>query len=98
MKMPGKNEFYKIEYLSEVVEDDIPALPKKVRMIIKNAIEKRLMLNPIEFGKPLRFSLKGHRRLRVSSYRIVYRIEIQRRVVIIIAIKHRKCVYEKFKN
>lgn len=96
MKTPGENELYKIEYLSEVVEDDITALPKKIRIIIKNAIEKRLMLNPIEFGKPLRFSLNGHRRLRVSNYRVVYRIEIQRRVVIIIAIKHRKCVYDKF--
>ena len=95
MKMSGKNELYKIEYLSEVVKKDIPDLPKKIRIIIKNAIENRLMSNPIEFGKPLRFSLKGHRRLRVSSYRIIYRIETQKKVVIIIAIKHRKCVYEK---
>ena len=51
------------------------------------------MLDPIAFGKPLRYSLKGHRRLRVSDYRIVYRIESQTNTVIIIAIKHRKDVY-----
>ena len=60
--------------------------------LIKRAIEERLMADPISFGKPLRYSLKGHRRLRVSDYRIVYRIEDKQ--VIILAIKHRKEIYE----
>ena len=66
-------------------------LPIKVKTLIKNAIEERLMIDPIAFGKPLRYSFKGHRRLRVSDYRVVYRIE--NKTVIIIAIKHRKDVY-----
>ncbi|MES2504791.1 MAG: type II toxin-antitoxin system RelE/ParE family toxin [Myxococcota bacterium] len=45
-------------------------------------------------GKPLRYSLKGHRRLRVGDYRVVYRIEPQNQTVVIIAIKHRKDIYE----
>ena len=52
------------------------------------------MVDPISFGKPLKYSLKGYRRLRVSDYRVVYRIEPQNHTVIIIAIKHRKEVYE----
>lgn len=52
------------------------------------------MVDPIGFGKPLRYSLKGHRRLRVSDYRIVYRIEPEIKTVIIVAIKHRKDIYE----
>ena len=60
--------------------------------MIKTAIEERLMVDPIGFGKPLRYSLKGHRRLRVGDYRVVYRIE--KKTVVIIAIKHRKDVYE----
>lgn len=87
---------YSIEYLDSVVEQDIPKLPSPVRSMIKKAIEERLMVDPIGFGKPLRYSLKGHRRLRVSDYRIVYRIETKTNTVLISAIKHRKDVYEKF--
>lgn len=62
--------------------------------MIKTAIESRLAVDPIGMGKPLRYSLKGHRRLRVSDYRIVYRIDMLKNTVIIVAIKHRKYVYE----
>ncbi|MBV8802608.1 MAG: type II toxin-antitoxin system RelE/ParE family toxin [Gammaproteobacteria bacterium] len=91
--MPG-NKAYQIEYLEPVVKDDIPALPKTIKITIKKAIEERLITDPIGFGKPLRYSLKGHRRLRVGDYRIVYRIAPEKSVVIIVAIKHRKDVYE----
>lgn len=90
MKTPG-NKLYRLEYLAEVVATDIPNLPKTIRHIIKRALEERLMVDPIGFGKPLRYSLKGHRRLRVGDYRIVYRIE--NNIVLIVAIKHRKDVY-----
>lgn len=88
------SKLYQIEYFESVVCDDIPDLSTSAKKIIKKAIEERLMVDPIGFGKPLRYSLKGHRRLRVSDYRIVYRIEPDNHVVIIIAIKHRKNVYE----
>ena len=85
---------YFIEYLKEVVEQDIPALPKSVREAIGRAIETRLANDPIGFGKPLQYSLKGHRRLMMSEYRIVYRINPDASVVTIIAIKHRKEVHQ----
>ena len=87
---------YQVRYLEEVVRKHIPDLSTNVRGLIKRAIEDRLTIDPIGFGKPLRYSLKGHRRLRVSDYRIVYRIEPEIKTVIIIAIKHRKEVYESF--
>jgi len=77
---------YQIIYQDHVIKSHIPALSTKVKSLIKKAIEERLMVDPITFGKPLRYSLKGHRRLRV-----VYRIE--NKSVIIIAIKHRKDIY-----
>lgn len=92
MKMRGTS-FYQIEYLDSVLKKDIPDLPKAVRTTIKRAIEERLGMDPIGFGKPLRYSLSGHRRLRVGDYRVVYRIESDRNVVLIIAIKHRKDIY-----
>jgi mRNA interferase RelE/StbE len=85
---------YEILYLEEVIKKHIPALSHPAKILIKQAIEQRLSIDPISFGKPLRYSLKGHRRLRVGDYRIVYRIELQN--VIVIAIKHRKEIYENF--
>ena len=96
MKMPGSKGCirYTIEYLDSVIEEDIPKLPTATQNTIKKAIEERLIVDPIGFGKPLRYSLKGHRRLRVSDYRIVYRIEVSTNIVLIFAIKHQKDVYE----
>lgn len=90
------SKFYRVDYLESVIEDDLPTLSTTAKNLIKKAIEERIMVDPIGFGKPLRYSLKGHRRLRVSDYRIVYRIESETETVIIIAIKHRKDVYEAF--
>lgn len=86
---------YSIEYLLTVLREDISALDKTIKAAIKKAIEERLAVDPIGFGKPLRYSLKGHRRLRVGDYRIVYRIEPTAKIVLIVAIKHRKYIYEE---
>jgi len=51
------------------------------------------MTEPLRYGKPLRFSLKGHRRLRVGDWRIVYRIDEKDQKVIVLIICHRKDVY-----
>ncbi len=88
------NNFFSIEYLDCVVKEDIPNLPQTVREQIKKAIEHRLTHDPVGLGKPLRYSFIGHRRVRVGDYRIVYRINQQKKVVIIVAIKHRKDVYK----
>ncbi|MEI8295485.1 MAG: type II toxin-antitoxin system RelE/ParE family toxin [Alphaproteobacteria bacterium] len=85
---------YQILYQEDVLRNQVGSLPSSDKLIIKRAIEERLMVDPIGFGKPLRYSLKGHRRLRVSVYRILYRIEEKTNTVIIIAIKHRKDIYE----
>jgi len=89
------NNLYQLEYLESVKIKDIPKLNKSARKIIQKAIEERLMLDPIGFGKPLIYSLKGHRRLRVSKYRVIYRIIESSKTVLIIAIDNRKDIYKK---
>jgi len=83
---------YKIEYLENVVEDDIHSLSKSDKLKIKRAIEEKLVNDPIRFGKPLQYSLKGCRRLRVGDYRVIYVIE--KDTVLIVKIGHRKEVYK----
>ncbi|WP_239647827.1 type II toxin-antitoxin system RelE family toxin [Candidatus Jidaibacter acanthamoebae] len=48
------------------------------------------MVDPIGFSKPLHYKIGGY----VSDYRIVYRIKYKTTTVVIVAIKHRKEVYE----
>ncbi|MDA2939285.1 type II toxin-antitoxin system RelE/ParE family toxin [Acidobacteria bacterium AH-259-A15] len=84
---------YRIEYLETVIREDIAKLSKAAKQQIQRAIEKKLTIRPIEFGKPLRYSLKGARRLRVGDYRVIYRIEPPT-TVLILKIGHRREVYE----
>lgn len=95
MKMPG-NKNFSIEYADSVVDEDIPALPEPYKSLIKKSIEDRLAVDPVAFGKPLRYSLTGYRRLRMGDYRIIYKVEPRKKVVLIVAIKHRKDIYQDF--
>lgn len=85
---------YKVSYLPEVVKKQIPKLSLPVRNRIKKAIEKKLAIDPISFGRPLKYSLKGLRRLRVEDYRIVYKVVEDEMTIIIVKIAHRKEIYE----
>lgn len=82
---------YTVIYQEQVIKKHIPNLSTNAKKLIKDAIEQKLIIDPLYFGKPLRYSLKGYRSLRVDDYRIVFKIENQE--IIIIAIKHRKDVY-----
>ena len=84
---------FQIVYHNLVVRDDIPKLPKEWRERVRRAIEERLTTNPNLYGKPLRRSLKGYRKLRVGDYRIVFRIEKSKVKILIIA--HRSIVYKQ---
>jgi len=84
---------YEIKYLKEVTLKQIPSLSLPVKRRIKKAIEKKLMVNPVAFGKPLRHSLKGLRRLRVDDYRVIYKIDEKEMFVVVVKISHRKEVY-----
>lgn len=84
---------YIIEYDVDIVEK-LQVLPKSIKEMIRKAIEKKLTVDPIAFGKPLRYSLKGYRRLRVGDYRVLYKIIEDKVLVIIVDLDHRKDIYE----
>lgn len=86
---------FSIEYLEQVKERDIPALPKSVKIQVRKAIEKKLTTNPQLFGAPLRFNYSGLRRIRVGDYRVIYNIDANKKMVTITAIGHRKDVYDE---
>lgn len=87
---------YTIVYHELVVRADIPAISSVWQEKIRHAIEVRLISQPDLYGKPLRRSLKGYRKLRVGDYRVVFRIEQMK--VKIFAIIHRSRVYDAMKK
>lgn len=87
---------FEIVYVEDVVRLDIPLIDKSNRLIIQKSIAKKLSTKPVLYGKPLRGSLKNYFKLRVGDYRIVFRVE--RELVKIFAIMHRKDVYKNFEK
>ena len=83
---------FALRYEKVVMEQDIPSLATEWKNRIKKNIEQKLIFYPEIFGKPLRRSLKGYRKLRVGDFRVVFRIEGQN--VKIFAISHRSIVYK----
>lgn len=82
---------YTIAYHEAVVEEDIPRLSKTMKERVRLAIEQKLTTHPEVFGKPLRRSLKGYRKLRIGDFRVIFRIE--KKMVKIFIIDHRSAVY-----
>lgn len=58
-----------------VLEEDLPDLDPSVQKRIVRAIEKKLTVNPRQYGEPLRGELFGYWKLRVDDYRVVYRMK-----------------------
>ncbi|BAO99752.1 MAG: type II toxin-antitoxin system RelE family toxin [Wolbachia sp.] len=85
---------YDIIFLNNVLEKDLPNLPKTIRLRVINAINERLTVDPINLGEPLYHRFKGCRRLRVGDYRVVYSVNIIKYEVVITSIEHRKDVYK----
>ncbi|MDP8263310.1 MAG: type II toxin-antitoxin system RelE/ParE family toxin [Candidatus Ancaeobacter aquaticus] len=84
---------YRLLYHPAGLKEDLTVIPSGIKLMIKNAIEMRLLKDPISFGKPLRQSLKGHRKFRVGDWRVIYRIE--KKDIFILKIGHLKDVYQK---
>ncbi len=84
---------YRLLYHPAVLREDLPNIPHDQRQRIRDSIERHLSEEPILTGKPLQQSLKGHRRLRVGDWRVIYRVD--RDTVIVLKIGHRREVYRR---
>ncbi len=87
---------FHIEYHHLITKEDIPPLSASWQNEIRVAIETKLTTHPDLYGKPLRRSIAGYRKLRVGDYRIIFRIE--GRIVKILIIRHRSVVYKMVKK
>jgi mRNA interferase RelE/StbE len=68
-------------------------LPEKVATAVVEFLYGSLAANPHRVGKPLKLGLSGLHSARRGDYRVIYRIDDQRRQVTVMAIEHRSDVY-----
>lgn len=86
---------WKLRYAESVVIKDMPRLDRAIKRRIRKAIETKLTLDPMRFGKPLRHSLHPLRSLRVGDYRVLYHIGHEVQLVSVVSIGHRRDVYDE---
>ena len=91
MKTLKKSSNWKIEFIP-AASREIKKLPKNARERIITTIEKILSINPYA-GELLKGDFKGYRKFRVGNYRVIYTLEKDRLVVLVIRVAHRKNVY-----
>ena len=74
----------------------IKRLDPAVRRRVLAAVRK-LRADP-ERGRPLQLALKGLRAWRTGDYRIVYRVIESRIEILVVALGHRRDVYERLRK
>ncbi len=82
-----------VRYEQSVIEQDIKKLDRSSAIRIRKQIEYKLCIDPIHFGKPLRYSLAGLRSLRIGPWRVIFKIVPDDKMVLILKIGHRREVY-----
>ena len=76
-------------HVSEVIRHLSPDLKPSIKAAVR-----ALCVNPSE-GAPLVKKLEGLWKYRVSRFRIVYAIDRRRKVIRVMAVGHRRSVYEE---
>lgn len=92
--MSGRRHAYEIEWTAPP-RRSLGRLPEKVSVSAVEFIYGPLAANPQRVDRALRFELEGRHSAHRGDYRIVYRIDADRRIVFILAIDHRADVYRR---
>lgn len=88
------NTIYTIDFAPRT-QGQLNLIPQDIKKLIFNRIDK-LRTNPRPEGvEPLQGTEKGFFRIRQGDYRIVYSIQDQKLLILIVRIVHRKEVYKR---
>ena len=71
----------------------LPRLPQGIAAAIVAFMVGPLLDDPYRVGKPLRRELAGYWSARRGAYRIIYAIDGEQRLVLVVRIEHRSDVY-----
>lgn len=85
------SELFRLSFRPEL-EQELAAADRAMRDRILKAIELRLTVKPLSYGKPLGGRFAGYRRIRVGDYRVAY--QVRGRSVIVWMARPRKTMYQ----
>lgn len=83
--------------VSDFAEKQIRKLDRQVQKRLIDWLDDRITgcKNPRHFGEPLRGEMTGLWRYRVGDFRIICEIQDDKLVVIVLAVGHRREVYQR---
>lgn len=82
--------FWKVKIHRLVLAEDFKSIGYSGQKIILKALRKKLALEPLNYGEPLREEFKGYWKLRVRDYRVIYRVKQDALEVLVIKAGIRK--------
>lgn len=88
------SERYTIRWTAGAKRAVAKELPEAVAAAAIELISGQIALAPRVVGKPLREPLEGVWSARRATYRVLYRIDDDNRLVVIEAIRHRRNAYQ----
>lgn len=83
---------YSIEFL-RTARKELSKLPKDIQQRIAVKIEE-LKLNPYPLGVKAIKNSDGRLRFRVGDYRVIYKIEEDKLIILIVKVGHRRNIYK----
>jgi mRNA interferase RelE/StbE len=81
---------WKINIHRLVVDEDFKYISKHDQSVILKTIRKKLSTAPEQYGSPLRHNLKRFRKLKISDYRVIYKIGKKEIKVFVVKVGLRK--------
>ena len=81
---------WKIKIHNLVTSDDFKRINKRDQNVILKTIYKKLSVSPEKYGSLLRSELKGYRKLKISHFRVIYRIEKKEIKVLVLKVGMRR--------
>ena len=85
---------WRIRYMSSVRDTDLEVLSTSAVEAARKVIDKKLKVDPQQYGEFLHRPLQGLYKLKTSSVRIVYHVDAEAREVWILAIGERRDIWE----
>ena len=89
----GKDEIWNIT-VTKTFEKDMRKLPLEVQLRVRDAV-LQLSQNPYQ-RSPLKGFQHKYWKIRVGSYRIIYRVNSSQKMIFLMFVKKRSSVYRKF--
>ncbi|MCI0654939.1 MAG: type II toxin-antitoxin system RelE/ParE family toxin [Methylococcaceae bacterium] len=86
---------WKVEFDDRAAKE-LRILDQQTQLNILNYLRERIATaeDPRRFGKSLSGDLAGLWRYRIQDYRLICRIEVEKLVVLILRVDHRKNIYK----